>query len=303
MDENRTVLPVGVNSADALRTMALSYLLRYPPNTRRIYQSHINQWVAWCRDHGVEPLLIQRAHIEAWGRYLGEVRKLKPSSVKAKLNCICGMYKFAHLDGMLLTNPAAYVRRPKVDFVSTTNSLSRSELADILKHAEAESWSTYTMICLLGLNGLRIGELLAIDVEHLGYERGFRTLHLPHRKGGRVSTLSLAVRTAYAVEQTLAGRQTGPLLLGRNGQRLDIAAARRTLRRLCRKAGITKRISPHGLRHSFVTLALDAGVPERDVMASTGHLHPQMITYYDRHRGSIERNATHAVAAFVGVAA
>jgi integrase len=213
------------------------------------------------------------------------------------------MYKFAAMDGYLTVNPAAHVRRPKIEFVSTSNGLSRPQLADMLKAAEAESPMTYSLICLLALNGLRIGECLASNVEELGFERGYRTLHLPHRKGGKVGTLALAVRTAWALERSMDGRTSGPLLLGRDGTtRLKVGSARRTVRRLCRKIGVTKRITPHSLRHSFVTMALDAGVPERDIIDSTGHSDSSMIRFYDRNRGGIERNATHAVAAFIGAA-
>ena len=302
MVDDRTLFPARVNTTGAMRMIVMGYLLRYPANTRKIYTSHLKQWLAWCEDHGLDPLTVQRGHIEAWGRWLGEDRGLKASTVAAKLNCICGMYRFASLDGHLQLDPGAHVRRPKVQFVSSTNGLTRSQLADMLRHAEADGPNTYAMMCLLALNGLRIGECLAVDIEHLGQERGYQTLYLPHRKGGKVGTLSLAIRTAYAIDRIVAGRTTGPLLLGRDGSRLKVAAARRTVRRLCKKSGITKRITPHSCRHTFVTLALDAGVPERDIMASTGHSSGQMIAYYDRNRGSIERNATHAVAAFVGVA-
>ena len=302
MDTNRTGSLTVVNSVGQTHFIVVAFLARYPANTRRTYRSHLHQWFTWCEDHGLDPMAVQRGHIEAWARHLNEERGLKNSTVGAKLNCICGMYRFAYLDGLLPLDPAAHVRRPKIQFVSSTKGLTRSELADVLKAAEAEGPMTYALMCLLALNGLRIGECLAIDIEHLGYERGYRTLFLPHRKGGKVGTLGLAVRTSWALEQILAGRTEGPLLLGRNGQRLDVAAARRTVRRLCRHCGIRKRIPPHSFRHTFVTLALDAGVPERDIMGSTGHTTPTMIGYYDRNRGSVERNATHAVAAFVGVA-
>ena len=279
-----------------------SFLARYPANTRRIYRSHLGQWFAWCEAHNLHPMTVQRGHLEAWGRHLGEERGLKASSVAAKLNCVCGMYRFGHMDGHLAVDPGVNVRRPKVEFISTTNGLTRSQLADVLKQAEAEGPMTYALVCLLALNGLRIGECLAIDVDHLGHERGYRTLHLPNRKGGKVSTLSLAVRTSWALEQIIDGRTEGPLLLGRNGLRLDVAAVRRTIRRLCKAAGISKRITPHSFRHSYVTAALDAGVPERDIMASTAHATLAMISYYDRNRASIERNPTHAVSAFIGLA-
>lgn len=303
MIDDRTLFPERVNGLGALPLIITGYLLRYPANTRNIYRVHLKQWVAWCTDHGVDPLTVKRAHIEAWSRHLSEERNLKVSTVASKLNCICGLYRFACLDGHIPLDPAAHVRRPKVQFVSTTNGLTRTEFADVLRLAELDGIQTHAMICLLGLNGLRIGECLAADIEHLGFERGYRTLFLPHRKGGKVGTLSLAIPTAYAIDKATAGRTTGPILLGRDGTRIKIAAARRTLRRLCRQAGITKRISPHSLRHTFVTMALDAGVSERDLMASTGHGSSAMLHFYDRNRGAIERNATHAVAAFVGAAA
>lgn len=278
------------------------FLARYPMPTRRIYLSHLKQWFAYCEDHGVDPIHAQRAHIEAWGRHLQEERGLKKSTTAAKLNCICGMYRFAALDGYLATDPGVHVRRPKVEFVSSTNGLTRSQLADVLKAAEAEGPMTYALMCLLTFNGLRIGECLAINLDDLGHQRGYRTLHLPNRKGGKVSTLSLAVRTAWALEQIIGDRQEGPLLLGRNGERLDVAAVRRTIRRICKHVGITKRITPHSFRHSYITAALDAGVPERDIMASTAHSTLAMISYYDRNRASIERNPTHAVSAFIGLA-
>ena len=68
--------------------------------------------------------------------FLGEERGLKASTVAAKLNCICGMYRFAHLDGHLAMDPAAHVRRPKVQFVSSTNGVSRSQLADVLNNVQ-----------------------------------------------------------------------------------------------------------------------------------------------------------------------
>jgi site-specific recombinase XerD len=52
---------------------------------------------------------------------------------------------------------------------------------------------------------------------------------------------------------------------------MDRYAAGRTVKRLARRAGITKRISPHSLRQSFITAALDAGVPLRDVQEAASH--------------------------------
>lgn len=301
MDTNATTSTL-ITPTTPAELIAAGYLARYPKITRDCYRIHLRHWFEWCHDLRVDPLEAQRAHIETWARHLSEDLERKPQTVAGKLNAVCGLYRFAHLDGHIAADPGAHVRRPKIEFVSSTNGLTRPEFADVLAAAEAESTTAHAMICLLGLNGLRIGETLAANIDHLGHQRGYRTLHLPYRKGGKVSTLSLAVRTAWAIEQSLDGRTDGPILVGRDGTRLKIAAARRTVRRLAKRCGINKRLSPHSLRHTFVTMALDAGVPERDIIDSTGHSSSKMVMFYDRNRGAIERNATHAVAAFVGAA-
>ena len=53
--------------------------------------------------------------------------------------------------------------------------------------------------------------------------------------------------------------------LAADGRRLDRHGAGRVVRRIARRAGITKKVGPHTLRHAFITAALDAGVPLRDV--------------------------------------
>jgi integrase/recombinase XerD len=80
---------------------------------------------------------------------------------------------------------------------------------------------------------------------------------------------------------------------------MDRYAADRTVKRLARRAGIRKRISPHSLRHSFITAALDAGVPLRDVQEAASHADPRTTMRYDRGRQSLDRHATYVVATFV----
>jgi len=50
---------------------------------------------------------------------------------------------------------------------------------------------------------------------------------------------------------------------------------------------------------TFITLSLDAGVSVRDVQNSVGHRDSRQVAYYDRNRGSLPRNATHMLSAFV----
>ena len=84
---------------------------------------------------------------------------------------------------------------------------------------------------------------------------------------------------------------------------MDRYAADRTVKRLARRAGITKRISPHSLRHSFITAALDAGVPLRDVQEAASHADPRTTMRYERARQSLDRHATYIVVPFIAGAA
>jgi integrase/recombinase XerD len=67
--------------------------------------------------------------------------------------------------------------------------------------------------------------------------------------------------------------------------------------------GVDKPIGPHTLRHAFITAALDAGVPLRDVQEAASHADPRTTMRYDRARVSLDRHATYIVAAYLAGAA
>jgi integrase/recombinase XerD len=120
-------------------------------------------------------------------------------------------------------------------------------------------------------------------------ERGHRTLVIT-RKGGKVVTIPLAPRTARAIDLAIGERTGGPLFLAADGRRLDRHGAARIVRRVTRRAGIAKHVSPHTLRHAFITAALDAGVPLRDVQEAASHADPRTTMRYDRARTSLDRH-------------
>jgi integrase/recombinase XerD len=73
--------------------------------------------------------------------------------------------------------------------------------------------------------------------------------------------------------------------------------------RTARRAGIGKIVTPHTLRHAFITAALDAGVPLRDVQDAASHADPRTTMRYDRARSSLDRHATYIVSAYLAGAA
>jgi site-specific recombinase XerD len=178
------------------------------------------------------------------------------------------------------------------------SGLDRNELGGFLVQAGLSGPRDHALACLLALNGLRVSEVLGTDVDDLGLERGHHTLRVL-RKGGNTVIVPLAPRTARTVYLAIGERTEGPILAADAGIRMNRHQAARVVRRLAKHAGITKTISPHSLRHSFITAALDAGVALRDVQEAASHADPRTTMRYDRARRSLDRHATYIVATFV----
>ena len=210
---------------------------------------------------------VRRPDIESFARDL-EAKGRARATVTRRPCTIAGFYKYAVEEELLDHSPAAHVRRPRVDYESHAVALDRNELGALLVAAGLGSRTEHALISLLALNGLRVSEATGADIEHLGLERGHRTLTIT-RKGGKVVTIPLAPRTARAIDLAIGertgGRTDGPVFLAADGRRLDRHGAGRIVRKTARRAAIGKPVTPHTLRHAFITAALDAGVPLRDV--------------------------------------
>ena len=287
---------------DAERLALAGFLAGYRGLTREAYALDLRQFTSWCRARSLNLFAVRRADIESFARDL-EVRGRARATVTRRLCTIAGFYKYAVEEELLEHSPAAHVRRPRVDYESHAVALDRNELGALLVAAGLGPPLEHALISLLALNGLRVSEATGADIDRLGLERGHRTLTIT-RKGGKVVTIPLAPRTARAIDLAISERTGGPVFLAADGRRrLDRHGAGRIVRKAARRAGIAKTVTPHSLRHAFITAALDAGVPLRDVQEAASHADPRTTIRYDRARGSLDRHATYIVAAYVAAAA
>jgi site-specific recombinase XerD len=283
--------------ADSERLALAGFLAGYRGLTREAYALDLRQFTTWCRSCSLHLFAVRRADIESFARDL-ESKGRARATVTRRLCTIAGFYKYAVEEELLEHSPAAYVRRPRVDYESHAVALDRNELGALLVAAGLGAPPGHALISLLALNGLRVSEATGADIEHLGLDRGHRTLTIT-RKGGKVVTIPLAPRTARATGE----RCDGPVFLAADGRRLDRHGAGRIVRKVARRAGISKAVTPHTLRHAFITAALDAGVPLCDVQEAASHADPRTTMRYDRARGSLGRHATYIVAAYIAGAA
>ena len=152
---------------------------------------------------------------------------------------------------------------------------------------------------MLGLLGLRIFEACATAIADLGEEHGHRVLRVVG-KGTKTVLIPLPPAVGRAIDRAIGERLSGPILLNRNGNRMDRHAATRRLRRPAHTAGVRMpRMHPHMLRDTFVTTMLDAGVSLRDVQIAARHADPRTTMRYDRARTNLDRHPNYILAAFM----
>jgi integrase/recombinase XerD len=269
--------------------------------TRDAYALDLRQYASWCQQRQLRLFQARGADIECFARDL-EARGRARATITRRLCTIAGFYRYAVEEELLEHSPAAHVRRPRLDYESHATGLDRNELGGLLVTAGLGAATEHALICLLALNGLRVSEATGASIEALSTERGHRTLTIT-RKGGKIVTIPLAPRTARAIDLAIGERCDGPIFLAADGRRPDRHGAARIVRRVAGRAGISKPVGPHTLRHAFITAALDAGVPLRDVQEAASHADPRTTIRYDRARGSLDRHATYIVAAYLAGAA
>ena len=188
------LVPIQPAFSDAERLALAGYLAGYRGLTREAYALDLRQFTTWCRARSLNLFAVRRAEIEGFARDL-EARGRARATVTRRLCTIAGFYRYAVEEDLLEHSPAAHARRPRVDYESHAVALDRNELGALLVAAGLGSPTEHALISLLALNGLRVSEATGADIEHLGQDRGHRTLTIT-RKGGKVVTIPLAPRTA-----------------------------------------------------------------------------------------------------------
>jgi site-specific recombinase XerD len=272
-----------------------AFLARYSGRTLEAYRHDLRAFFQWASDNQLLVLDARRPHIELY-RAAMEERGLAASTIDRRLSTVCGFYRFAHIDGRIASNPAQYVRRPKVQ-PSDGHGMDRAELGTFLFTAERFDRDHAALAVLLGLNGLRVSEACGTNIEDLAVQRGHRTLRILG-KGNKPATIPLVPRTARTIDLVVGERHEGPILRRQDGQRLDRRTAHRWVRSIGKRAGLGV-VHPHMLRAGFIMAALDAGVPLRDVQIAARHADPRTTTIYDRRRENFDRHAAYVVVSFV----
>ncbi|WP_234057914.1 site-specific integrase [Microbacterium sp. NFH-22A-Y] len=287
-------------AALTLHQAADDFLASHPPRTAARYRFELRTFLTWCDMCHLSLWDVRRVHIESFGRWCIDVRGISVSTASNYVGTVCRLFRYAHDEGIIPADPGRLVNRGGRRRYAAGNWLTASQLRTLLD-APAHP-DVHAAICLTALSGLRIGEAIVLTVDDVTTVSEHVCVRLANRKyvpGGQL--LALPPRTITAVTALTSKRTTGLLLrIPSHGggppiargerERRDISRLRWELARLCVQHDLP-RITPHALRRTFITLARDAGVSDRDIMASAGWTDPRMLTYYDRASFAITRDA------------
>jgi len=266
-------------------------LERYEGASRRSVEFGLDRYLDWCARTDLDALKAKRRNIEEFSHWLREECGLKRSTTSGYLSSVSMFYRLADADGRIKKNPMLMVRRPKVHYdEDRMRGLTRHDVEKFILAAANRSPQHLALAMLLASCGLRASEVAGIRIEDFaGYRGGHRVLTLV-RKGGKPRTMPLPPLVLRPLEAAAAGRTSGYLLTTRTGRQMTRHDIYRRVEVLGRQAGLGH-VHPHMLRHSAITILLDAGASLRRVQNFSDHATIRTVEKYDRTRGSLDAHA------------
>ena len=254
------------------------------------YRRDLLSWRTFCAHRKLDPAGVARDDLT---EFLASLRSGKPpaerpyssSTVARVVVAMRGLYRFLVREGKITTDPTVGLGVPK-----QTRALPKAiPLEDVealleLPADEGLGRRDRAILEVLYGSGLRISELIALDVDDIDLDQG--TILVRMGKGNRSRVLPLgraakrAVADYLAVTRAELVRKRGPratrdgaaaLFLNARGGRLSRQGCWKLLKAYARTAGLEEKVSPHTLRHSFATHMLDGGADIRVVQELLGH--------------------------------
>lgn len=276
--------------------MLAAYLLPYDGPTYKAYRAALRAWLRWCDLNGIDVLRVGRSHIEAYARWKTRQGQTV-ATVRDTVGAVCRFYRFLAEEGVLERDPAAGVRLPHKYRHSPGGFLDVEHAVAFLDAARSFGVQVYALCTLLLLAGPRIGEVLALDVGD--WDGAASTLRY-RRKGRFEQEVRVAPAVAGALWEHIGSRSHGPVFRSPLGRRMRADTARNIVHMVGAQVGRPD-LTPHCLRRTFCTLAVQAGVDERDIMAACGWSGREMVAYYDMGRRGTTQQAGDMVAGLLGM--
>ncbi|MDJ0590007.1 MAG: tyrosine-type recombinase/integrase [Pleurocapsa sp. MO_226.B13] len=290
------------------------------PNTRRAYQKDLGDFFRVIIDREPSPdLVLEFLHLEQTQAvslvidYKAKLieQKLKSATINRRLAAIKSLTTIGRQIGVC-NYTLEDVKGEKIQPYRDTKGVDRDQMIEVLSLArQAKNAKThrsrlkgirdYAILRLLWGNALRRGEIAAMSLGDFDSEAN-TLLIIGKGSNGEKETISLATKTANAILEWLEVRGEdhphAPLFIAVDnanyGKRLGGNAIYTMVDKLCAAAGISKKMSPHRIRHSAITAALDATDGNiRKVQKLSRHKDLNTVMTYDDNRNNHQDEMSH----------
>ena len=243
----------------------------HSPRTQDRYRAALAEFASWYRQtfyDDPDPALLTDLEVRDYVAHLRSVRRLSPSSIHLRLAALRGLLKSL---GRTLRVKGPRMQRAPV------RALSARELGRLFAAAEGEGWIDKRNIALLALMakaGLRVGEVVALEAEDIRLSERSGWAIIRSGKGNKRREVPLNAEVRAALRAYLEARPPFPaerLFVSRTGAPLSARDVQRLVAALAQKARIEGKVTPHTLRHTFATRAVEKGVDLAALSALLGH--------------------------------
>ncbi len=269
------------------------------PSTARTYREALKTFTRWWREQGSPPPPLTPETLKAYREWLRTHRAA--NTVLTYWVALRRFFQFAVAEGLAERNPVEGIkglRRPRGHLKRDLTRTELRRLFEVIDRSTELGLRDYAMITLMVRNGLRIIEIHRANVGDLDTRQGRKILHIWGKgRDERDEFVVLAEPTERALLEYLSRRgevpPEAPLFtkVGTHTEegRLSTRHIRRRVTHYMKRAGVkTDRTSPHSLRHSFVTLAIEGGASLLEAQTAARHRSIQTTMIYFHEHGRLE---------------
>ncbi|MDF2834552.1 MAG: tyrosine recombinase XerD [Paenibacillus sp.] len=261
--------------------------IRYLRNERGLsdnsvssYERDLNSCYSYCEENGIEHWeAVHRQHLATYMLRMKE-KGLKAATISRRIVSVRAFFHHLLLSGVIARDPSIYLeapkqekRAPKVLSIDATSALLETPRTD-----SAAGKRDKAMLELLYATGVRVSEIVALNVEHLHLAFGYIACT---GSGMKERIVPFGSHAGAALERYLAEGGRDALLTGREpdsalflnhlGTRMTRQGFWKLIKKYAKEAHIQEEITPHTLRHSVAAHLLDGGADARTVQELLGH--------------------------------
>lgn len=257
--------------------------------TQRTYQAQLETFAAWAKTQGIHHWReVTLAHLTAFLQHErtralarqpeDSTRRISPETLHLEIAALRAFYRFCEAEHLLPENVAEHLTLPR-RWKRLPKSLTDAEITALLQpvpQPTPRDLCDQAVLELAYASGLRLAELRHLRLEQLHLDAGFVTVIGKGNKErvvpvGRAAVAALRRYLDVGRPQLVTARSPAAVFLTQRGTPFAAVTLWLRLKQRARRAGLTRPVTPHMLRHSFATHLLEHGADLRVIQELLGH--------------------------------